>query len=70
MKTLFIELVFFENWESLVTIQLPSDCWVGFWTNDSEKQDTITFCTNLPKKEMFPFLEMSRDNGQKRCVYK
>ena len=38
-------------WESLVAIQLPSDCGVVFWSNESEKQDTITFCTILPKKE-------------------
>ena len=26
-------------------------CSVVFWTNESEKQDTTTFCTNLRKKE-------------------
>ena len=42
---------FYKSWESLVTSQLPSDYWVVFWTNKLEKQDTVTFCTNLPKKE-------------------
>ena len=41
----------YKSWESLVTLQLPSDCCVVFWTNESEKQDTNTFCINLPKKE-------------------
>ena len=92
----------YKSWESLVTLQLPSDCWDVFWTNESEKQDTISFCTSLLRKETGPiygqvtwhgrkrdrislcgnvtwkgpkgkesrYVEMSRDNDQKRCVYK
>ena len=40
-----------KSWESLVALQLPSDCWVVFWSNYFEKQDTTTFCTNLLKRE-------------------
>ena len=73
----------YESWESLVSLHLPSDCCVVFRTNESEIQDTITFCTNLPKKERSsiqgnvsdndqkrkesPYLEMSRDNDQKHA---
>ena len=71
--------------ESIVTIQLPSDCLVVFRANESEKQDIITFCTNLPKKRSHKCtfrvtltkkekktsnMEMSCDNGLKRCLYK
>ena len=37
-------------WEFLVSLQLLSDCWVVFWINESRKQITTTFCTNLSKK--------------------
>ena len=57
----------YRNRKSFVTLQLPSDCSVGFLTNESEKQDIITFCTNLPKKERGSiFMELPRDNDQKR----
>ena len=55
-----------KSWESLVTLQLPSDCYVIFGTNESEKQVTITFCTNLPKRKDAPIMEMSRDKYRKR----
>ena len=37
---------------SLVTLQLPSDCWIVFWTNESEKQSITIFGATLPKEEM------------------
>ena len=40
-----------ESWELLVASRLPSDCWVVFWTNESEKQSTTNFCTHPQKKE-------------------
>ena len=40
-----------KSWESLVTLQLPPDCWVVFWTNEPAKENTTIFCTNLPKME-------------------
>ena len=55
----------YKNWESFVTLQLPSDGCVALWTNESEKQDTITICTSLPKKEDVPYVETSRDKGRK-----
>ena len=58
------------SWKSIVTLQLPSDCWFVFWTNENEKQNTTTFRTNLLKKEEVPNEEMSRDNGQKGSVNK
>ena len=39
-----------KNWDPIATLQLPSDFWVVFWTRKAEKQNTITFCTDLPKK--------------------
>ena len=70
----------YKSWESLEIVQLPSDCCVVFWTNESEKQGTFIFCTNQPKKkrgsiygnvtwqgskkEKIPYMEMSRDNDQ------
>ena len=56
----------YKSWESLVTLQLQSDCFVVFWANESEKQDITTFCTILPNKEEVPFMELSRDNDRKR----
>ena len=41
----------YDSWELFVTLLLPSDCCVVSGTNESEKQETITFCTNLLKKE-------------------
>ena len=55
----------YKNWESLETLQLPSDCCVVFLTNEFEKQDTVTCCANLPKKKEVPYIEMSRDNDRK-----
>ena len=43
--------ILYKSWESLVTLQLPSVCCVVFWTNESEKQVSNSFCTNLLKKE-------------------
>ena len=51
-----------------VTERLPSECRDRNSQNESEKQDTITFCTNLPKKERGPYMEMSRDKEQKMRI--
>ena len=75
-----------KDWESLVTLQVTSDCCFAFRTIESENQDTFTFCTNLQKKKQIPYMELSadndgkreqslyveksRDNDQKRCLYK
>ena len=39
------------SWESVVASQLPFGCRDVSWTNESRKQITTTFCTNLPRKE-------------------
>ena len=55
----------FENAESFVTLQLPSDCSVvSFRTKKSEKQKTTIFCTNRPKRRKAPYMEISRDNDR------
>ena len=75
-----------KSWDSFVNLQLPSDCCLVFLTNYCEKQDTISFRTNLQKRTEVPYMEisrhndrirkktpymkMSRDNDQKGCVYK
>ena len=64
-RRLFLKNLY-KSWESLVTLQLQSDCFVVFWANESEKQDTTTFCTILPNKEEVPYMELSRDNDRKR----
>ena len=73
-----------KNWESLVTLELPSDCWVVVWKIESEKQNNLTFFTKPPeterdsikkmshdkdqKEKESPYLNMSRDNDQKSCI--
>ena len=32
-----------ENWVSLVSLQLPCQCWVVFWSNEAEKQSVTIF---------------------------
>ena len=50
-------------WKSLVALQLPSDCWVVFWTNEYEKQITTTFCSKVSKN-------VSTDFAAKLIVFK
>ena len=47
-------------------LQLSFACWVVFWTDESEKQESNTFVTNLPKSKEVPYMDMSGDNDQKR----
>ena len=64
----------FWGWESLVKVQLPSDCCVVFWTNESEKQDTIVFLYK-PTKKGKRFLrwkchETKTENGKILLIWK
>ena len=40
-----------KNWESLVTLELPSDCWVVVWKIESEKQNILTFLQSYQKRK-------------------
>ena len=60
----------YKSWELLVALQPPSDWCVVFWINESEKQDIITFCTNLPKKERFFIYENVTWQWPKKDPYK
>ena len=42
-----------KSWESLVTLLPPSDCWVEFWTNGSDKQKNLFLYTPTKKSERF-----------------
>ena len=46
-----------RSWESLVTLQLPFDCWLVFWTIESEKQGTTTLWHTYQKGKMFQIWE-------------
>ena len=55
----------YKNWKKRVTLQLPSDWCFVFWTNGSEKQDSIIFKPTYQKKKNVPYKAMSRDNDKK-----
>ena len=69
----FIKLFKNWDWESLVTLQLPPDCWVVFLTNESEKQSFIIFCTNLQEGKKFQIwtghVTMTK-KGKKHAIWK
>ena len=56
----------YKSLESLLKLQLPSECCVVFWTNESEKQDSINFVQTYQKKKEVPYMEKSREQDQKR----
>ena len=63
----------YKNGESLVTLQLPSNCCLVFWTSETEKRDTITICKNLPKTKDVPFRECHvtrTEKGKNLLIYK
>ena len=66
MKRLLFELIVKKKWESLVTLQLPSDCCVVFGTNESKNKILLLFVQTYQKRKEVPYKEMSRDNDQKR----
>ena len=66
IKRLFFEKKMYKSWELLVTLQLPSDCCVVFWTNESENKILLLFVHTHQKRQEVPFMEKSRDNDQKR----
>ena len=44
---------FYRSWESLVTLRLPSDCWVVFWSNESEKKYPCFLYKPTKKRKRF-----------------
>ena len=44
----------YECWKSLVTLQLPPDCWVAFWRFESEKKDALIFVKTYEKRKEVP----------------
>ena len=69
--------------DSHVSLQLPSDCRVVFWSNESEKQETVFVVQAYRKRkevpyvmshdkdkrgEESPYMEISRDSDHRRNV--
>ena len=64
-KDCFLNTLFGSR-ESLVTLELPSDFWVVFWTNESEEQVLLLCVQTYQKTIDVPFMDQIRDNEQIR----
>ena len=55
-----------KNWVTLVKLKIPSDSWVVFWTNESEKQSITSFAQVNQKHMKLPYKTKIQFNDQKR----
>ena len=66
-KTVLVKL--HKSWVSVLSLQLPTDCWVNFWIIETEKQGSAIFVEAFKKGIstcQWPNQKTSRDTNWKR----